>query len=117
MSVGLAWTSPPKDTFRPTKVCTVTMRPGDVLLRQGHPVKMGTVGMSDGGGFVPVVVSPDMVGQKVAVSLWIEDKSGSGRPSTEQKAFIQMVRNFGGRAGIARNDDDVAAIVRGEIRD
>jgi hypothetical protein len=117
MNSGLAWAAPPKDTLQAKKTMTVTMNPGDVLLRNGHPVKMGVVGMSDGGGFVPVKVTDEMIGRTVAVSLWIEDKGGSGRPSTEQRAFIQMVRNFGGRAGISRCEEDVRAIIRGEIRD
>lgn len=117
MTVGLGWFAAPASTIKPTKPLTVTMRPGDVLLRQARPFRAGCVGMSDGGGLVPVVVTQEMVGKTVAVSLWIEDKQGSGRPSTEQRAFIAMVRLFGGRAGVSRNDEDTAAIVRGEIRD
>lgn len=117
MTVGMGWLAGPQDTIKATKTTTVTMNPGDVLLRQPRPFRAGCVGMSDGGGFVPVTITPEMVGQTVAVSLWVEDKQNSGRPTPEQKAFIAMVRRFGGRAGVARGDEDVAAIVRGEIRD
>lgn len=88
-----------------------------MLLRQGHPIKMGAVGMSDGTGFVPIKVTPEMVGQTVAVYLAVEDKTGSSRPTTEQKAFIAMVRSFGGRAGVSRSVEDTKAIVAGEVRD
>lgn len=117
VNVGLSWVAPKQNTFQAEKTCTVTMHKGDVLLRQGRPMKSGVEGMSDNGGFVPVTVTESMVGQKIAMSLWVEDKSGIGRPSTEQKAFIQMIRSFGGRAGVARNDEDVAKIIRGEICD
>lgn len=117
MSVGLMWTAPKRDTFKAEKPTTVLMQPGDVLLRQAHPVKVGVEGMSDNGGWVSVIVTPEMVGKPVAVSLWVEDKQGAGRSSTEQKAWIQFVRKQGGRAGVSRCDDDTAAIIRGEIRD
>lgn len=117
MTVGLGWFAAPERTIKATKPLTVTMQPGDVLLRQARPFRAGCVGMSDGGGLVPVVVTPEMVGQTIAVSLWIEDKQGRGRPSEEQKSFIRMVRQFGGRAGVARCEDDVRRIIEGEIVD
>lgn len=117
MNVGFGWIADPSKTLKATKTVTVTMQPGDVLLRQARPFKSGVEGMSDNGGFTPVVVAPEMVGQRVAVSTWVEDKQGSGRASPEQKAFIAMVRRFGGRAGVSRNDEDTAAIIAGEIRD
>lgn len=117
MFVGLAWTTTKEKTLRPIKRMNVSVGPDDVVLFDAHPVKNGTEGMSDGGGFVPVVITPEMVGQTVAISLWIEDKGGSGRTSKEQKDFISMVRRFGGRAGVSRNDSDTAKIVAGEICD
>lgn len=117
MAVGFGWIAGGKGTLKATKPTTVTMQPGDVLLRQARPFRAGVEGMSDNAGLVPVKITQDMVGQTVAVSLWVEDKQGSGRPTPEQKAWIAMVRGFGGRAGIARNEDDVVAIARGEIRD
>jgi hypothetical protein len=117
MNVGFAWIAAPQDTLQARKPVTVHMQPGDVLLRQARPFRAGVEGMSDGGGFVPVVITPEMVGQTVAVSLWIEDKQGSGRLTTEQAAFIRFVRSKGGRAGVSRSDEDTAAIIAGEIRD
>ena len=117
MSVGMAWMAGPQNTLQARKSTQVGMQPGDVLLRQARPLRVGVEGMSDGVGFVPVVITPEMVGQTVAVYLAIEDKSGQGRPTTEQRAFIAMIRKFGGRAGVSRSDDDTAAIVAGEIRD
>lgn len=117
MSVGLGWFAAPTSTLKATKAMTVNLSAGDVVLRQARPFRAGAVGMSDGGGFTPVMITPEMVGQTVAVSLWIEDKQGSGRTSDEQKAFIRMVRSFGGRAGVSRCDEDTKAIIEGEIRD
>lgn len=63
---------------------------------------------------------PDIVGQmKPAHSggagafLAIECKSDAGRATDEQAAFIDKVKQFGGKAGIARSVDDALAILEG----
>jgi hypothetical protein len=117
MAVGFGWIASDRDTLKADIIMTVIMKPGDVLLRQARPFKAGEKGMSDNGGWVSVIVTPDMIGKPVAVSLWVEDKSGRGVSTTEQKAWIRFVRAQGGRAGVSRCDDDTAAIIRGEIRD
>lgn len=114
VSVGLFWSG---DATKFDREKEITVYPGDVLIRKARPVHSGVEGMPDGIGFVPVIVTPEMVGTKLAVFLAVEDKTGSGRASKEQAAFIRMVRLFGGRAGLSRSDDDVAAIIRGEARD
>lgn len=114
MAVGFGWIGDAKKFDKPQ---TVSVNPGDVLIRKARPFRAGIEGMSDNGGFVPIKITPDMVGQTVAVSAWVEDKQGSGRASKEQSAFIRFVRSMGGRAGIARGPDDVRAILAGEIRD
>lgn len=77
-------------------------------------VKYGLcTGSSDIIGFVPVVITPDMVGQTVAVFLAVETKDEAA--TTEgQGNFIAMVRRFGGRAGIAKSDEDAIAVAAGE---
>lgn len=88
---------------------TVTVNPGDVIIRQARPFHAGFAGLSDIGGLTPR--------DGVAVYTSIEAKTATGRVSEEQRAFISMVRSFGGLAGVARSDQDVEAIIRGEIRD
>jgi hypothetical protein len=66
---------------------------------------------SDVIGFRTIVITPDMVGQTVAVFIAIEVKAAGGRPSPEQRAFIQMAQQAGGLAGIARSVDEAPAIV------
>lgn len=114
MSVGFGWIGNHKK-FDKTE--TIVVNKGDVLIRQARPFNCGVEGMSDNGGFIPITVTPEMVGQKVAVTLWVEDKSGAGRATLEQKNWIRMVRSFGGRAGVARSDDDVRRICSGELLD
>lgn len=114
MNVGLFWAG---KSERQDYRKFIEVYPGDVIIRQGRPVMSGVTGMCDGAGFVPITITADMVGTRIARSLWIEDKTGKGQTTKEQKSFIQMVRSFGGLAGCARSDEDVARIIRGEIVD
>ena len=68
-------------------------------------------GSSDLIGWTPVEITPDMVGQTVAVFTAIEVKTPKGRASKEQKNFIEQVQNAGGMAGIARSAEDAVNIV------
>jgi hypothetical protein len=60
------------------------------------------VGSSDLIGWHSVTITPDMVGQTLAVFTAIEVKD-KGRPTPEQLTFIEVVRRAGGFAGIARS--------------
>ncbi len=73
--------------------------------------------MGDSLGFVPVKITPEMVGQTVPIFLSVENKQGRGRLSPEQRAWMMMVRSFGGRAGVSRCDEDTRRIILGEIVD
>ena len=79
--------------------------------QQGRLVRFGLCpGSSDLIGLRQVVVTPDMVGQTVALFTAIEVKD-QGRATTEQQAFIAMVQQVGGIAGVARSVDDARAIL------
>lgn len=76
----------------------------------GEPVK----GTSDLNGWTPVVITPDMVGCRVAVYTAIETKkSNGGRTSADQANFIQQVQRAGGIAGVANSPEAAQAIVSG----
>jgi hypothetical protein len=72
-------------------------------------------GSSDLVGFVVREITPEMVGKSIAVFAAIEVKTNSGRVSNTQKAFIDMVRNKGGLAGVARSIDDAKAMLEGDL--
>ena len=79
-NVGFGWIAGPKDTLKANARVQVFMNPGDVLLRQARPFQAGAEGMSDGGGFVPVVVTPEMVGKRspyICRSRTSKDRDGS----------------------------------------
>ncbi len=91
---------------------TVRLEAGDMAIRNARPFHSGVAGMSDLGGWVPVTVTPDMVGKTIAVYCQVEVKENA-RPTTEQLAWIGAVKQAGGRAGVARSDDDLQRIING----
>lgn len=79
----------------------VSFRNGRVILDNARPLHAGLmpgssdlIGLTSGGRF-----------------LSIEVKSDRGRLTTEQRAWIEMVRQFGGLAGEARSVEDFEAIL------
>ena len=109
-NVGRAWTGEAEEVKRGGMR---HVEAGSVILRNARPFKSGVTGMSDLIGWVPVVVTPEMVGQTVAVYTAVETKTLRGRATEEQKAFVGVVYAAGGRSGIARTDDDLDNILRG----
>ncbi len=109
---GTAWTG--KSVMRVSSPRPVMCEAGDVIVRSARPFKSGFEGWSDLGGFVPVEITPDMVGQTVAVYLQVEVKD-KARPTPEQLAWIRAVNAAGGRAGIARSPEDLAEIIGKKI--
>lgn len=83
---------------------------GDVLVKNARPLHAGFVGWSDLGGWVPVTITPDMVGQTIARYVQAEVKDG-GRPTEEQLRWIQIVQRAGGIAGVVRSEADLRALL------
>lgn len=68
-------------------------------------------GSSDLIGWTPVEITPEMVGQTVAVFTAVEVKTPKGRATKEQKNFIEQVRSAGGLAGVARSAEEAKQII------
>ena len=58
-----------------------------------------------------MTITPDMVGQRVAVFTSIEVKTPTGRLTPAQQAWLGAVHNAGGIAGIARSVRDANEIL------
>lgn len=81
--------------------------------RTGRMVQFGLArGSADLVGWRTITITPDMVGQRVAVFTSIEVKTERGRVRSEQHAWLSTVQQSGGIAGIARSIQDANAIVR-----
>jgi hypothetical protein len=71
-------------------------------------------GSADLIGYRSVTVTPDMVGETLAVFAAVEVKAERGRPTPEQSAFIEHIRAAGGLAGVARSVEDAEQILGGD---
>ncbi len=60
-------------------------------------------GSADLIGWRSVTITPEMVGQQIAVFTSIEVKSSSGRVKPEQQQWLNAVQAAGGIAGVARS--------------
>ena len=83
--------------------------------RTGRLVTFGLAkGSADLIGWRTVVVTPEMVGTRLAVFLSIEVKTPTGRVSPTQQAWLSVVQGGGGLAGIARSVPDALRIATSE---
>lgn len=62
-------------------------------------------------GWRSIVITPEMVGRRIAVFAGIEDKSARDKPTDEQDRFIDAIDAAGGLAGVARDVDSAAKIL------
>jgi hypothetical protein len=96
---------------------TMTLNAGDVVIRNARPLKAGLVkGGSDLIGWTEQVVTPQMVGQKVAIFTAIEvKKSNKHKASDEQIRFLNAIKRGGGFAGVAWDCETAQSITSGNI--
>jgi hypothetical protein len=86
-------------------------RDGSITISDPRPLHAGlVVGGSDLIGWLPVRITQEMVGDTIAVFTAVEVKAGT-KASPEQLAFIAAVKKAGGRAGIARTENDLSEIL------
>jgi hypothetical protein len=79
-----------------------------------RPIDAGLVeGSSDLIGWTEVTITPEMVGQKIAVFTAIEVKKNiKSVVSAKQLNFLTVIRNAGGIAGLARDPEEAARLVK-----
>lgn len=80
--------------------------------RTGRLVTFGLArGSADLIGWRTITITPDMVGQQVAVFASIEVKTPTGRLAPLQASWLNAVQSAGGIAGVARSVPDALQIV------
>ncbi len=80
--------------------------------RTGRLVTFGLAkGSADLIGWRTVTVTPEMVGQRIAVFTSLEIKTPSGRLSPAQTHWLHAVRSAGGIAGVVRSVPDALQII------
>jgi hypothetical protein len=84
---------------------------GTLRDQHGRPVTFGLAkGSADLIGWTTRTITPDMVGQQVAVFTSIEVKAATGRLRPEQRQWLEAVQAAGGIAGIARSVEDAQGL-------
>jgi hypothetical protein len=87
---------------------------GKLLDQHGRMVTFGLCkGSADLVGYTTVEVTPEMVGQRLAVFTAVEVKAERGRPTPEQIAWLEHIKAAGGKAGIARSVAEAFRIITG----
>ena len=105
-NTGQAWQG---KTTRFTKPATIIVGAGDLLIRAPRPVNFGLCeGSSDLIGWRSVTITPDMVGDTVALFVACEVKDRA-RVTEEQERFLQAVKSAGGIGVVARSVDEADA--------
>jgi hypothetical protein len=85
--------------------------------RTGRLVTFGLArGSADLIGWRTLVVTPEMVGQRIAVFTSVEVKTATGRLSPAQTYWLHAVRTAGGIAGVARSVPDALRIVTSPVQ-
>ena len=93
--------------------CGAFKDPKDPAGRRWVSYGVASPGGSDLIGWRSVVVTPDMVGQRVAVFAALEVKGEGGRATPEQRQFIENVRRAGGFAGVVRSIEEAQEVLHG----
>lgn len=107
-NVGLGWIG---QATKFNRADMITVRPGDVLIRNARPFHNGEVGQSDTYGWKCVLITQEMVGTVIAQHAELEVKFGTGRETKEQRDWRECVNRAGGIAGVARSVEDVRLIL------
>lgn len=113
MTVGKFW-GPYHRGRRITKTETVTLQPGDVVIRGGHMVNVGFTGLSDTLGGSPMTITEEDVGRTVMILTAVEVKAGKDQLREGQPEFLAAIKKMGGRAGVARTPEDAISICNGD---
>lgn len=75
--------------------------------RRGYRAGLTKEGSSDLIGILKLKITPAMVGKTVGVFCAFEVKTKTGKPTPEQKKFIEDITEYGGIAGVVRKSVEV----------
>ena len=85
---------------------------GALLDQQARFVRFGLCkGSSDLIGLRALEITPELVGQRLAQFVALEIKAAHGVVSPEQRAFLRLVQELGGVAGVSRSIEQARAVL------
>jgi hypothetical protein len=105
-SNGVGWVG--KSWRCPKDGATVTLAAGDVVVRKARVLHAGLIaGSGDLIGWHTITITPDMVGDRVALFVSAEAKEGKGKLEADQRNWRDQVNAAGGIAIEVRSIDDL----------
>jgi VRR-NUC domain len=105
-NTGFGWVG--AKFFKPPMETSVRLSPQDVVIKNARPLHAGLCkGSSDMIGWTRKIITPDMVGQTVAIFTAIECKTIGHKATEDQIRFIEAVNKAGGIGKIAYSTDDL----------
>lgn len=116
-TVGMAYQGK-AERFTETK--SVTVNPGDIVIRKARTIKAGLItGSSDLVGWISREITEYDLGKTIAQFAAVEIKSDDGRLEPEQRQFLEVVRDAGGCAIVARSPEEAIERLKrgGDIND
>ena len=109
-NVGVGWVG---KSFRPVQTQMIKVSPQDIVIYWARPLHSGLCkGSSDTIGYLPVLITQEMVGKTVAVFVAVETKSKRGKSTIEQESFVKSVSDCGGIGIIAKTVQQVISVIR-----
>jgi len=85
---------------------------GALVDQQRRFVRFGLCkGSSDLIGLRSLEITPELVGQRLAQFVALEVKAAQGVVSPEQRAFLRLVEELGGVAGVCRSIEQARAVL------
>jgi hypothetical protein len=88
---------------------------GSIRLESGGRLTygVGPDGAADWLGYKSVTITPEMVGNQIAVFVAIEAKRPGAHARDDQQKFLSRVAIAGGIAGVAHSADELEALLKG----
>lgn len=95
-NVGKGWTG---KSIRIEHPMSIVLSPGDVVIRSARRIHYGLLkGSGDLIGYRTVIITPDMVGSKLAVFSTVEQKIKKRKRTPEQIQWHDVITDAGGFA-------------------
>lgn len=71
-------------------------------------------GSTDLVGVHSIVVTPELVGQRIGLAVFAEVKTATGVVKQHQKDFMQTMRDLGCISGVVRSTEDMQKLLEGK---
>jgi len=102
INAGQGWIASPAETLHPSRPMTVRVYPGEVILHHARVFIGAPEGWPDLAGWDSVIITPEMIGNTIAVFAGDEAKTEHVKLSKVQKIFRDVILRMGGRYEVIR---------------